>query len=110
MYVWPHMHYLGKEFYAYAVTPSNDTIRLVHIPDWDFRWQELYRMKKLVKIPAGSVINMVGTYDNTADNPFNPNNPPKIVFSTGNMTSADEMFTLLMIYVPYKEGDEDISL
>jgi hypothetical protein len=110
MYVWPHMHYLGKEFYAYAVTPDNDTIRLVHIPEWDFRWQELYRMKQLVKIPAGSIINMVGTYDNTADNPANPNNPPKIVFSTGNMTAADEMFTLLMIYVPYQEGDEHIAL
>ena len=110
MYVWPHMHYLGKEFYAYAVTPDNDTINLVHIPEWDFRWQELYRMKKLVKIPAGSVINMIGVYDNTADNPFNPNNPPKTVVSSGNMRSADEMFTLLMIYVPYKENDENISL
>ncbi|SEW25856.1 hypothetical protein SAMN05428988_3685 [Chitinophaga sp. YR573] len=110
MYVWPHMHYLGKEFYAYAVTPENDTINLVHIPDWDFRWQELYRMKKLIKIPAGSVINMIGVYDNTASNPFNPNNPPKIVFSTGNMRASDEMFTLLMIYVPYKEGDENIAL
>lgn len=110
MYVWPHMHYLGKEFYAYAVTPDNDTINLVHIPDWDFRWQELYRMKKLIKIPAGSVINMIGTYDNTAENPANPNNPPKIVFSTGNMRAADEMFTLLMIYVPYKERDENVDL
>jgi hypothetical protein len=110
MYVWPHMHYLGKEFYAYAVTPENDTINLVHIPDWDFRWQELYRMKTLVKIPAGSVINMIGVYDNTANNPFNPNSPPKIVFSTGNMRASDEMFTLLMIYVPYKEGDENITL
>jgi hypothetical protein len=31
--VWPHMHLLGKEYYAYAVTPDNDTIPLVHIPD-----------------------------------------------------------------------------
>ncbi|SFE06066.1 hypothetical protein SAMN05518672_104324 [Chitinophaga sp. CF118] len=110
MCVWPHMHYLGKEFYAYAVTPDNDTINLVHIPEWDFRWQELYRMKKLIRIPAGSVINMIGVYDNTADNPSNPNNPPKIVFSTGNMRASDEMFTLLMIYLPYQEGDENISL
>jgi hypothetical protein len=104
------MHYLGKEFYAYAVTPDNDTINLVHIPEWDFRWQELYRMKKLVKIPKGSVINMIGVYDNTTGNPSNPNNPPKMVFSTGNMTATDEMFTLLMIYVPYQEGDEDVNL
>ena len=110
MYVWPHMHYLGKSFQAYAVTPAQDTIPLVQIPAWDFRWQELYRMKKLVKIPAGSVIHMTGVYDNTANNPANPSNPPKLVFSSADMRALDEMFTLLMIYVPYQEGDENISL
>jgi hypothetical protein len=110
MYVWPHMHLLGKEFTAYAVTPERDTIRLVHIPAWDFRWQELYRMKQLVKIPAGSVIHMVGVYDNTKDNPMNPNQPPKLVMSTGDMRANEEMFTLLMIYVPYMAGDEKIQL
>lgn len=110
MYVWPHMHLLGKEFTAYAVTPERDTIPLVHIPAWDFRWQELYRMQQLVKIPAGSVIHMVGVYDNTKDNPLNPNQPPKLVMSSGDMRANEEMFTLLMIYVPYMAGDEKIQL
>ena len=109
LFVWPHMHLLGKEYYAYAVTPQGDTIHLVHIPDWDFRWQELYKMKKLVRIPKGSVINMDCTYDNTTNNPFNPNSPPKGVFSFGNMSSSNEMMTLLLIYAPYKPGDENIS-
>lgn len=110
LYVWPHMHLIGKEFTAYAVTPQRDTINLVHIPAWDFRWQELYRFKKLVRIPPGSMVHMSGTYDNTAQNPFNPNKPPQYVYSTGNMRSSNEMFTLLLIYSPYKEGDENISL
>jgi len=33
LYVWPISSF-GKEFYAYAVTPSGDTINLVHIPNW----------------------------------------------------------------------------
>lgn len=110
MYVWPHMHLLGKEFTAYAVTPDRDTIPLVHIPAWDFRWQELYRLQHLVRIPAGSVIHMIGVYDNTADNPVNPNHPPKLVMSSGDMRANEEMFTLMMIYVPYEEGDEKIEL
>lgn len=110
MYVWPHMHFLGKEFYAYAVTPQKDTIKLVHIPQWDFRWQELYKMKQLVKVPKGSVIHLDCTYDNTADNPFNPNNPPKPVVSFGDMNSKNEMMTLLMIYSAYQEGDEHTVL
>lgn len=110
LYVWPHMHLLGKEYKAYAVSPAGDTIRLVHIPRWDFRWQEIYRFKKLVKIPKGSVIHLECTYDNTAENPFNPNNPPKNIFSYGDMKTTDEMMTLMMIFLPYKPGDENISL
>jgi hypothetical protein len=110
LYVWPHMHLIGKAFVAYAVTPADDTIRLVHIPDWDFRWQELYRFKKPVKIPKGSVVHIDGVYDNTAANPFNPNNPPKAVYSFGDMLSTNEMMTLLMIYLPYEKGDEQIDL
>ncbi|MHA4806805.1 monooxygenase [Flavitalea flava] len=108
--VWPHMHLLGSEYYAYAVTPAGDTVNLVHIPHWDFRWQELYKFKKLIRIPKGSVINMDCTYDNTIDNPFNPNNPPRGVFSLGDMSSTNEMMTLLLIYTTYRDGDENLNL
>ena len=110
MYVWPHMHLLGKTFKAYGITPAGDTIRLTHIPEWDFRWQEIYRFKKLVRIPKGTRLVIEGTYDNTAANPFNPQKPPRIVYSTGDMNSTSEMMTLMMVFLPYKEGDENISL
>ncbi len=106
MYVWPHMHYIGKNFKAYVVAPEGDTIKLVHIPEWDFRWQEIYRFKQLVKVPKGSVLHIEGLYDNTAENPANPNAPPKTIFSEGSMKSTDEMMTLLMVYLPYQPGDE----
>lgn len=110
LYVWPHMHFLGKSFEAFVVTPAADTIRLIKIPEWDFRWQELYRFKKPVHIPRGSIIHMKGTYDNTKNNPLNPHNPPQYVFSKGSMKSDDEMFTLLLIYSKYIAGDESIEL
>ena len=110
MYVWPHMHYIGKEFTAFIVKPGGDTVKLVHIPAWDFRWQEIYRFPKLVKVPKGSVMHIIGTYDNTASNPANPFNPPQTIMSVGEMRSTDEMMTLLMVYLPYKEGDENIGL
>lgn len=110
MYVWPHMHYIGKEYKAYIVKPGGDTIKLVHIPEWDFRWQEIYRFKNLVRVPKGSVVHIEGTYDNTAQNPANPHNPPQTVWSLGSMRSTDEMMTLMMVFLPYKEGDEKISI
>lgn len=106
IFVWPHMHYVGKDFLAYAISPVGDTIRLAHIPDWDYRWQELYKFEKMVRLPKGATIVIEGTYDNTAKNPFNPFNPPKTIYSSGDMRSFEEMMTLLLIYVPYEEGDE----
>lgn len=111
LYVWPHMHLIGKTFKAYVLPPDGgDTIRLVNIPNWDFRWQEIYQFPSPVKIPKGSVLKLECEYDNTADNPFNPNSPPKTIFSHGDMKTTDEMMTLMMIFVPYKEGDEKIKL
>lgn len=108
LYVWPHMHYLGKEFKAFA-TRDSDTIPLVHIPQWDFRWQEIYRYKKPVILKQGDVVHMYGTFDNTASNPMNPNNPPKFVESSGDMRSDQEMLTMLLVYVTYEPGDEKLE-
>ncbi len=110
LYLWPHMHLLGKTFRSYAVSPAGDTIRLVHIPQWDFRWQEIYRVKNLIAVPQNSIIHIEGDYDNTADNPFNPNSPPVGIFSWGDMKTNEEMMTLVMVYLPYMEGDEKKNL
>jgi len=110
LYVWPHMHLLGKTFKSYAVTPQGDTIKLVSIPSWDFKWQEIYRFKKLVKIPKGSVLTIEALYDNTKDNPNNPTSPPRMVFSANDMKTTDEMMTMLMVFLNYQDGDENLEL
>ncbi len=110
LYIWPHMHLLGKRFRAWAVTPQGDTVRLVDIPDWDFKWQEIYRFKQLVKVPKGSVLTVEGTYDNTSKNPNNPFNPPRMIFADGDMKTTQEMMTLIMVFLPYQPGDEQLAL
>lgn len=111
----PHMHLLGTRFLAYAVTAQKDTIPLIRINYWDFRWQYFYTFTKMVKIPAGSTIWAFGTFDNTSDNPYNPNNPPQTVserydFNGPGMRTTDEMFQFIITYLPYRPGDENISL
>jgi hypothetical protein len=109
----PHMHLLGKSFLAYAVTPNQDTIPLIKIKRWDFRWQYYYTFKKMIKIPGGSVLHAYGTFDNTSKNPFNPFHPPRTV-SQGegleSMQTTEEMFQFIFSYLPYKEGDENSKL
>lgn len=107
----PHMHLLGKSFKAYALKPGGDTIRLISIPQWDFNWQYFYTFKKMVKIPAGSTIVAEGVYDNTKENIFNPYTPPRLIRDqNGSMRATDEMFQFIITYLPYRKGDEDISL
>ena len=107
----PHMHLLGKSFKAYALKPNGDTIRLISIPRWDFNWQYFYTFKKMVKIPAGSTIVAEGVYDNTKANLNNPFSPPQVITDqNGSMKATDEMFQFIVTYLPYKEGDEKLSL
>ncbi len=86
----PHMHNLGKEMKVTAKVPgSEDEVPLIWIKDWDFNWQGQYQFAKPVRLPKGSVINVHSVYDNSAENPKNPNNPPKLV-EWGEQTN-DEM-------------------
>ncbi|WP_420152012.1 c-type cytochrome [Siphonobacter sp.] len=109
LYAWPHMHQIGKEFTAYATKAEGDTLPLVHIPQWDFRWQELYRYKKPVIVPTGSTVHVIGKYDNTDENPMNPFKPAKLITSDGNMRSDQEMMTLILVYITYEPGDENLA-
>lgn len=106
----PHMHLIGKTYLAYAIKPSGDTIRLIRINNWDFRWQYFYQPKTLLKIPRGSVIHVEGTFDNTTNNPNNPFSPPReIAEKNGSMKTTDEMFQFIVTCLPWRIGDEQIS-
>lgn len=108
----PHMHLIGKTFKAYAVKPNGDTIPLIRINNWDFRWQYFYTYPKMVKIPANSIIKAEGLYDNRDENPNNPYSPPRTIYEPVNrdMRTTDEMFQCIITYLPYAPGDENISL
>lgn len=96
----PHMHYLGKSFKAMVATPSGEAIPLIKIDEWDFNWQSTYLLNEPLQIPAGSVILITASYDNTIKNPANPNHPPKDVgYGWG---STDEMMNLVIYYVDSK--------
>jgi len=105
--VLPHMHFIGKSFLAYAITPSDEKIPLIKIDHWDFNWQTTYQFKKLLKIPAGSRMVVEAKYDNTTENPANPNQPAKDIGYGWN--STDEMCNMVIYFLDYKEGDENLE-
>jgi tetratricopeptide (TPR) repeat protein/mono/diheme cytochrome c family protein len=87
--IYPHAHYLGKCIEGYAVLPDGRKKSLIHIKQWDFNWQAVYRYVEPVSIPRGSILHMRWTYDNSAANAQNPAHPPRRV-RAGNGT-YDEM-------------------
>ncbi|MBK6824644.1 MAG: T9SS type A sorting domain-containing protein [Saprospiraceae bacterium] len=106
--IWPHCHMLGKDWEVYAKLPNGSQIPLIKISDWDFNWQGGYYFQKLIVIPAGSEIHAFATYDNTVDNPVNPNSPPKSI--TWGEGTSDEMYYLPISFVLAQPGDENVSL
>ncbi len=100
--VYPHAHYLGRECLGTALKPDGERQTLLHIPDWDFDWQDEYSFAEPLALPAGTVLEMRWTYDNSSDNPRNPSQPPaRVRFGE---RSTDEMGELLLQVLP--RGDD----
>jgi len=101
----PHTHYLGKELQAYAILPGGGKKWLLLIRNWDFNWQGDYRYAEPVFLPKGTTLVMHYTYDNSADNPRNPNHPPKRV--KYGLQSSDEMGELGLQLLPRTPKDRE---
>lgn len=100
----PHMHYLGKTFKSFSITPDGDLVPFIKIDNWDFNWQMTYQFDTLLHVPKGAVILAEASYDNTEGNPLNPFKPARDTTFGWNTTS--EMMEMVIYYVPYQEGDE----
>lgn len=104
----PHMHLIGQTICSYAIDPTGDTIPMINIPDWSFHWQGFYNYQMPVHVPYGSTLHAYAMYDNTANNPENPSNPPQDVW-VGESTT-DEMMIVYYAYLAYQFGDENIII
>jgi hypothetical protein len=94
----PHMHLLGREMKVTATLPDGTVKPMIWIKDWDFNWQGAYTYKDRVALPKGTKLEMEAFFDNSADNPQNPNDPPKRVIS--GISSTDEMCECVLHAVP----------
>jgi hypothetical protein len=89
-----HAHYLGKRMEMTATFPDGRKEWLLKMSDWNFAWQEDYQFKKPVHLPAGTKIDVLISWDNSATNPHQTNHPPKPV--RWGPQSNDEMGTITL--------------
>ena len=99
----PHAHFLGREMQGLATLPDGTTQSLIYIKGWDFNWQHNFRYVSPLPLPRGTVLQMRYTYDNSADNPRNPKNPPERV--RWGPESLDEMGDLWIQVLTRDERD-----
>ncbi len=87
--VYPHAHYLGKDISLRAYLPDASERWLIHIPSWDYNWQDEYRYREPIPLPAGTRLKFKIVFDNSDENPLNPSHPPVRV--RHGPQSTDEM-------------------
>jgi hypothetical protein len=90
----PHMHLIGKKIKVTIKMPNKPKETLLEISAWDYNWQETYFLKDPLKLPVDTELNVEAVYDNSAKNPNNPNNPPRLV--TYGEQTTDEMCVVFL--------------
>jgi peroxiredoxin len=92
----PHMHYRGKSFLYEIVYPDGKRESILNVPKYDFNWQTTYELAKPIQVPAGTKIECTAFFDNSKNNPFNPN--PKGTVYWGEQTWEEMMIGFLDYY------------
>jgi hypothetical protein len=94
----PHMHLRGKDMLFRAVYPDGRKEVLLSVPRYDFNWQYFYALKEPLKVPAGTKIECVAHFDNSAANPNNPD--PNTEVRWGDQSWEEMMLGLVSYFYP----------
>lgn len=98
MEVSPHMHLRGRSMTLSAVYPANEREELLRVPNYDFNWQLLYQLNEAKKLPKGTVLIADGAFDNSPNNPHNPD--PKAEVRWGDQSWDEMMAGFFVVAVP----------
>lgn len=95
----PHMHLLGQEIRMDKVSASGEKTPMVYIDDWEFDWQDVYTYTNPVPFNRSDRMELSAIYDNSANNPLNPNDPP-IAVGWGDRTTDEMCIVFFTVVVP----------
>ncbi|NND66028.1 MAG: redoxin family protein [Halioglobus sp.] len=84
----PHAHYRGKAGKFELRYPDGRTEVVLSVPNYDFNWQRTYAFEEPIKVPAGTRIVHRMVYDNSSNNPGNPDPGREVPWG---LQSWDEM-------------------
>src|SRR6185295_11644349 len=93
VYLQPHLHVRGTRMEIKATYPDGRSEILLRVPRYNYQWQVIYLQDKPLKLPKGTRIDVSATWDNSANNRFNPD--PSQTVRAGQQ-SWDEMLVAIL--------------
>lgn len=91
VYIQPHAHLRGKDFEIRLIYPTGEK-ETVFKGKFDFNWQLGYDLAKPILMPKGTRIVSIVHYDNSANNPYNPDPTKNIVWGPQNWDEMQSVF------------------
>jgi hypothetical protein len=84
----PHMHMRGKDFEYRLAFPNGETRTILRVPAYNWRWQLWYNLAEPIALPKGTKIECTAHFDNSPNNPENPDPTKTVIWGQQNW---DEM-------------------
>ena len=98
----PHSHLRGRAWeYLLTYPDGREEIRL-RVPKYDFNWQMTYMMEKPIVLPKGSMLRATAWFDNSPNNPSNPD--PKAEVLWGDQSWEEMLAAFVDLVMPV--GDD----
>ena len=98
VYAQPHMHLRGKDFELRVVYPTGES-ETVFKGKFDFNWQLGYDFAKPIPLPKGTRVIGISHFDNSANNPFNPDPSKEVRWGPQNWDEMSNCFIGLIFGV-----------
>jgi len=102
----PHMHLRGKDFEFRITYPDGTKETVLSVPHYSFSWQLTYYLAEPKKLPAGTTIECTAHYDNSANNPANPDPTKEVHF--GEQSWDEMMFGFFDVSIPFDKSPVDL--
>jgi len=99
----PHMHLRGRSFEMALKLKDSREVPMLNVPQYDFNWQHFYMLEQPLDLSHVDSMTFTATFDNSDDNPFNPN--PEEWVGWGDQTWEEMAVVFLEVAEPLASRD-----
>ena len=96
--MFPHMHLRGSGFEYQVLGTRGRVDTLLKVDNYDFYWQLTYKLAMPRLLPAGTTLLFTGYFDNSANNPRNPDATAEVTW--GEQSREEMMVGFFDVAVP----------